>query len=69
MKTRGTYNNRTCFHFDRAEFGQQTATGVDEYEIFTAKYSAGGSLQWTVTAGGGQGDFGKAIAIDDNGSS
>ncbi len=59
----------TGFYFDEAAFGQQTVTGVDEYEIFTAKYSAGGNLQWTISAGGGQGDFGKAIAINDNGSS
>ncbi len=59
----------TGFYHTEAEFGQQEVTGIDNYEIFTAKYSSAGQLKWTKTAAGINGDFGKAIAVQDDGTS
>jgi len=47
-----------------AWFGAQAATNAGLEDVFLAKYSADGALQWVNTAGGSSGDFALALAVD-----
>ncbi len=47
-----------------AWFGAQATTNAGLEDVFLAKYSADGALQWVNTAGGSSGDFGLALAVD-----
>lgn len=47
-----------------AWFGAQAATNAGLEDVFLAKYSADGVLQWVNTAGGSSGDFALALAVD-----
>jgi len=45
-----------------------TNTNVVSYDVFIAKYDAGGNVLWAKSAGGGSLDIGYSIAVDPNGN-
>ena len=47
-----------------ASFGDSTVACEGNHDIFTAKYSTAGDLQWVKTAGGEWGDYAHAITCD-----
>jgi hypothetical protein len=50
-----------------AEFSGTKLPNRGDYDLFVAKYSAAGKLEWIQTAGGAGYDYGHAIAVDDHG--
>lgn len=52
---------------DKASFGSTTLTSMGSRDIFIAKYSASGILQWVKNAGGTSTDVGRAMTTDKNG--
>lgn len=58
----------TGYFSGTATFGTQTLTSSGSQDLFVAKYSSGGALQWAVQAGGSQTDIGNGIAIDNSGN-
>ena len=55
----------TGTYHDQANFGgvNLNSTGIGDYEIFTLKLNASGTLQWVKSAGGSGYDVGRGIAI------
>jgi hypothetical protein len=58
----------TGFFNDVATFGSVTLTSTKESDIYLAKYSTAGDLQWAQKAGGLFSDAGRSVAVDKNGS-
>ncbi|MCD4817187.1 MAG: SBBP repeat-containing protein [Candidatus Cloacimonetes bacterium] len=54
---------------DTATFGSYSLTSSGDADIFVAKIDLNGNWLWATKAGGIDWDFGKGIAIDDNGNS
>lgn len=57
----------TGYFSGTAKFGSTSITSSGGDDIFIAKYSTDGILQWVKKAGGGANDQGKAITIDNSG--
>jgi len=51
-----------------ATFGSTTKTSSGDEDIFVAKYTSSGTLQWIQTAGGYDSDYGRDIAVDASGN-
>ena len=59
----------TGYYQGTATFGSTNITSVNSsQDIFLAKYSSSGILQWVKSAGGSSGDIGNAVNIDNSGS-
>jgi hypothetical protein len=58
----------TGYYQGTATFGTTTKTSAGLFDIFVAKYSGSGVLQWVQSAGGTSFDFGNAIAVDGSGN-
>ncbi len=56
----------TGFFNGTASFGSTSLTAAGQQDIFVAKYSTGGSLQWATRAGGTDSDIGSGIAVDNS---
>lgn len=56
----------TGFFNGTASFGSTSLTAAGQQDIFIAKYSTGGSLQWATRAGGTDSDIGSGIAVDNS---
>ena len=54
----------TGYFNDTATFGTTSKTSAGSADIFVAKYSNAGSLQWVQTAGGTSYDLGNGITVD-----
>lgn len=52
-----------------AIFDGTTLTSTGGYDVFIAKYDAGGNFQWASRAGGTGDEFGRNVAIDGSGNS
>jgi hypothetical protein len=55
------------YQSDDADFSGTKLPNRGDYDLFVAKYSAAGKLEWIQTAGGAGYDYGHAIAVDDKG--
>jgi Beta-propeller repeat len=65
----GFFTGTATFGFGEAnETSLTCATGVQEADIFVAKYAGNGSLLWARQAGGPGDDFGEGIAVDEAGN-
>ncbi|AWV99554.1 SBBP repeat-containing protein [Arcticibacterium luteifluviistationis] len=58
----------TGYYEGTATFGATSKTSAGSRDIFIAKYSTGGTLQWLQSAGGSSGDEGNSVAIDASGN-
>ncbi|WP_428656423.1 SBBP repeat-containing protein [Runella sp.] len=54
-----------CFE-TTGKFGTVSKVAAGSQDIFVAKYSSGGTLQWVVSAGGTGSDIAMGVAIDSN---
>jgi hypothetical protein len=57
----------TGFHQGTVSFGGDSLTSAGGFDIFLAKFNAGGVHQWSQRFGGTGTDWGKAIAVDPGG--
>ncbi len=63
------YNCYTTGYFtDKASFGEYQLIGTGEHEIFVTKQDSQGEFVWAVGAGGGDWDYGQAVAADNKGN-
>ena len=54
----------TGMHFDNAMFGASSVSGYGYQDAFVAKYDSTGTLLWVHGIGGGEQDWGYAVATD-----
>jgi len=59
----------TGYFYGSATFGTTTLTSSGNEDIFIAKLDINGNWLWAKQAGGTDDDYGKGIAVDDNGNS
>lgn len=50
-----------------ATFGGSTIQSAGDIDVFVAKYNTTGALQWVQRTGGSNTDFGRGVAVDNNG--
>jgi hypothetical protein len=53
-----------CFKGSTITFGSDTLTNDGLFDIFLAKYDAGGNVLWAKSAGGTSNDFGNSVSVD-----
>lgn len=51
-----------------AMFGSTQVTCEGNHDIYLAKYSSAGQIQWVKTAGGADGDYARSLAVDASGN-
>ncbi|AWV99546.1 SBBP repeat-containing protein [Arcticibacterium luteifluviistationis] len=56
------------YYAGTATFGSTSISSAGSYDIFVAKYTPNGTLNWVQSAGGASNDYGKSVAVDGSGN-